>query len=62
MDYLSAGHKKGPLGSGDRCGEVTVSGGSTVFGDYSMIAGEMILLTILSRIALISQTIQKKRQ
>ena len=45
MDYLSAGHKKGPLGSGDRCGEVTVSGGSTVFGDYSIIAGEMILLT-----------------
>lgn len=60
MDYLSAGHKKRPLERGGRCGEVTVSGGSTVLGDYSMIAREMILLTILSCIAVIPQTIQNK--
>ena len=30
MDYLSAGHKKRPLERGGRCGEVAVTGGSTV--------------------------------
>ena len=60
LHYLSAGHKKRPLERGGRCGEVAVSGGSNVLEDYSMIAREMILLTILSCIAVISQTIQNK--